>query len=423
MPPAISPSNSPIATIAVFFGGRSVEHDVSVLTGLQFIEAMDPTRYKALPVYIDAGGRWFTGDALLKRSFYPLTPKKEDALTRVTLSLSPATKPELLVRKKGLLGDKTETLIFDIAVPALHGSNGEDGTIQGLFSLAGVPFAGSSVLASATAMNKDATKRAATALGVSVLPWCTIDRPASGTFLTAESSESLVKETLGAGFSYPLIVKPLTLGSSIGVSKAGDAEALALALTEALRFDDRALVEPMVDHLVEYNVAVRRTLDGDGYSRTASIAISAIEQPETEAETLDFKNKYLRGSKAGGAKVDSAASEGMASLNRTLNPETLSAEGKAQIERDAALLFDALDMAGSVRLDFLSNAETGEIWFNEINAIPGSFAYFLWEAASEPLNFLGLTTHIIEEGARRYLAQARSTDAAQGGGAIFMRDN
>jgi len=406
--------------ILVIFGGRSVEHDVSILTGLQFLEALDPTRFDGLPVYVDPKGRWWIGAALTDRSFYPLTPARETQLTPVRLDLglvSTGGQPQLLAETKGFLGTKTEALPFDLVVPAIHGSNGEDGSLQGLLDFAAIPYAGSPTLGSALAMNKAETKRMVAAQGVKVLPHHVFSRPQGGGFIDADTAETALKASLGRAFVYPLIVKPLTLGSSIGVSKADDGDGLVSGLAQALRVDAHAIVEPCVANLVEYNVAVRRDLDGH-------IHTSAIERPKTDAATLDFKNKYLSGGRPGGQKAKmggtAGPSEGMASLNRTLNPDTLTAPQIDQIRSGAAAAFDALDLGGSVRVDFLSDGESGDIWLNEINPIPGSFAYFLWEAADSPVSFLTLTGLMIDEGLARAKARRRNTDAAQGGGQIFQ---
>ncbi len=401
--------------VIVMFGGRSVEHDVSILTGLQCLEALDPVRFDGMPLYIDPKGRWWIGDALRDRSFYPLTPAKETELTPVRLDLAPEDQPKLLFDRKGLLGSRTEAHDFDLIIPAIHGSNGEDGTLQGMLDFAGIPYSGSPALGSALAMNKAETKRLADASGIAVLPHHVFVRPKDG-FIDGGDAEAALKASLGDAFAYPLIVKPLTLGSSIGVRKAGDRDALVAGLAEALKFDTRAIVEPCVDNLVEYNVAVRRRADG-------TVATSAIERPKTEAETLDFKNKYLAGGSPGAPKAKAGPSEGMASLNRTLNPDDLTDAQIAQIRGDAAALFAAMDLGGSVRIDFLSNGTTGEIWLNEVNPIPGSFAFFLWEAAEDPLSFLALTSAMIDEAKARTAADRRSTDAILGGGQIFRSDD
>ncbi len=398
--------------IAVVFGGRSVEHDVSILTGLQFIEALDPTKYDGLPIYVDALGQWWTGDLLRNRSKYPVPPGAA-GLQQVYLDLAaPATdRPRLTTRQKGILGEKTAVIEFDLIVPAIHGSNGEDGTLQGLLEFAGIPFAGCRTLGAAATMNKEFAKAAARQHGLNVLPELTVAKPEKGTFLDPDNLAVSLGTAVGNN-PFPLIVKPSNLGSSVGVSKADDMDALVAALMAVFRLDKSAIVEPFVANLVEYNVAVRRTANGD-------IQTSAIERPLCKTDVLDFKNKYLAGGMPGGPKLNTGPSEGMASLNRVLNPPELSEAQESQIRTTSATVFAALDLAGSVRIDFLCNSETGELWFNEANTIPGSFAYFLWEAAAQPLSFLSLADDMIEEGFQLSNARLGATDAASGGATIF----
>ncbi len=400
--------------IAVVFGGRSVEHDVSVLSGLQFIEALDPAKYEGLPIYIDPLGQWWTGEALTSRSRYPITPTAEKSLTQLTLDLAtPANgRPRFLAYQKGLMGEKRTVINFDLIVPAIHGSNGEDGSLQGLLEFAAIPFSGCRTLGSAATMNKIFTKKIARSAGIKVLPELVLTRPSKGQFLDPDTLKSQLADAFG-GAPYPLIVKPCNLGSSVGVGKAPDMDALIAALMAAFRLDSDVLVEPFVPNLCEYNVAVRRA------NNTA--VSSAIERPSSDADLLDFKNKYLAGGAPGGPKLESGPSEGMVSLNRTLNPEDLTPEQETFIRESAQTIFDQLDLAGSVRVDFLCDSKSGELWLNEVNTIPGSFAYFLWEAAAEPLSFLSLTDAIISEGFALSAMRLGSTDANSGGATIFTK--
>lgn len=399
--------------IAVVFGGRSVEHDVSILTGLQFIEALDPTKYDGLPVYVDALGQWLTGDLLRDRAKYPLVSPKTSGLQQLHLDLAgPANhRPRFTTRQKGMLGEKTELVEFDLIVPAIHGSNGEDGTLQGLLEFAGIPFAGCRTLGAAATMNKEFAKATARQHGLNVLPELTIEKPAKGSFLDPEALAASLSAAVGDD-PFPVIVKPSNLGSSVGVSKAETLDELVASLMAVFRLDRSAIVEPFVPNLVEYNVAARRTATG-------TIQTSAIERPLSKTDVLDFKNKYLAGGAPGGPKLNTSPSEGMASLNRVLNPDELTDEQEDQIRSTSAAIFAALDLAGSVRIDFLCDSKTGELWFNEANTIPGSFAYFLWEAAAEPVSFLSLTGDMIEEGFRLSEARLGATDAASGGATIF----
>ena len=400
--------------IAVIFGGQSVEHDVSILTGLQFLEAMDLDRFEGLPVYVAPDGGWWTGEALLKRSFYPLGEDKKKRLKAVRLDVgrTGSAGAALLVAKGGLFGAKEDQIPFDLMVPAIHGSNGEDGTLQGLLAFHGVPFAGCRALASSTTMDKDFTKRVLGAIGLPVLPGVRIERPQGGSAcLEPKAMERQLAEGLGR-LEFPLFVKPLRLGSSIGASVADDMDGLLAALLAVFRIDTAALVEPQVANLREYNVAASRA--------TGTLRLSAIERPERTADFLGFSEKYLSGG-SGGAKLDEAPSEGMMSLNRILHPEELTTDQNTAIQNYARLAFETFHLAGSVRIDFLSDAESGELWFNEINTVPGSFACYLWQAAEPPLSFIELTTALIEEGLRLSAGERALTDVQTGRAVIFDR--
>jgi D-alanine-D-alanine ligase len=403
--------------IAVIFGGRSVEHDVSVLTGLQFIEAMNPEKFAARPVYVDEAGDWWTGDALLKRSFYPLDAAGKKALTPVYLSVGRQGGARLVKKTGGLmagLGGREEEIPLDLVVPAIHGSNGEDGSLQGMLEFAGIPYSGAPALASAAAMDKAFTKTLLGGLGVPVLPHAIIPRPDEGQHLTPEDLEQALGE-LRETSGFPLFVKPQHLGSSIGIAEAPDMAALLAALLAIFRIDSAAIVEPLVPNLVEYNVAVAHI---DGATR-----LSAIERPIVEGDTLDFAAKYMAGGNGPklGSKLD-APSEGMVGQNRVIEPAELTDDQRQTIETSALAAFDALGLAGSARIDFLADSESGEIWFNEINTIPGSFAYYLWQAAEPPVSFTALTEAMIDEGFALAERRRGDTGAGAAGGAIFGRN-
>lgn len=370
--------------IAVFFGGRSPEHDVSVVTGLQVLQAIDQSRFQAFPVYVAPDGKWYTGEILRKRESYLLDKSALDQVRQVTLDVTQMGKGALLPHKQGLFGGgKADE--FDVAVLAFHGLVGEDGGFQGLFEVAGIPYTGMRGMASALLMDKAATKHLLKSLGIPALPCAVLRRPVEGYLIPRAELENLLK-----GIGFPCIIKPSHLGSSIGVAKADNMDEVLACLPGVFEYDDTAIVEPFVQNLVEYNVAVAQ------FSRETRT--SAIEKPKTSSELLDFKQKYLSGggSKSGGSKSPGQTSEGMLSLTRELNPK-LDEKAESNIRRWALLLFEALGNSGAPRIDFIGNAKTGEVWMNEVNPIPGSFGYFLWEAAAKPVLFAELMTNLIDE--------------------------
>ncbi|MGD9615939.1 MAG: D-alanine--D-alanine ligase [Alphaproteobacteria bacterium] len=378
--------------VAVLFGGRSPEHDVSVITGLQALRAIDQQRFEAFPVYVNPRGQWFVGEVLADRRTYLPDARAQGELTEVTLSLGEPGKGLLAPKRSGLFGrglfGRGAPIEFDIALPAFHGLYGEDGQIQGLFETANLPYAGMRTLASSVFMDKVATKRLLRGSGIPQLPYVVVSRT-SGGLPSAESLKMLLSD-----IGFPCIVKPVHLGSSIGVGKADSVEEVRALLPTIFRLDPQAIIEPFVPNLVEYNLAVTRV---GGVVRS-----SAIEQPKRAEELLDFRQKYLSGSDGkSGTKGDGAASQGMLSLTRDINP-TLPRGLENSIRRWAVDSFEAVFGTGAPRVDFYCNAATGEAWLNEINPIPGSFAYFLWEAADPPLGFTALLSGLIDEAIARH---------------------
>ena len=377
--------------VAVFLGGRSPEHDVSVITGLQALKAIDQQRFAAFPVYVSPRGEWLVGEALAERGSYLPDERLRAELTEVTLSLGEPGRGLLLPKRGGLFGRRSP-IEFDVALLAFHGLGGEDGQFQGLFEAANIAYTGMRTLASSVLMDKAATKRMLAGAAIPLLPDAVIDRPEAGLPATATLEPRLA--TIG----FPCCVKPAHLGSSIGVGKAENVEEVRALLAAIFRLDTQAVIEPFVPNLVEYNVSVAR------FGETPRC--SAIEQPKRVEALLDFRQKYLSGgdgaNKAGGKNLG-RPSEGMLSLTRDINP-VLPGQQAPDIRRWAIAAFEAVGGTGAPRIDFLCNGATGDIWLNEINPCPGSFGFFLWEAAEEPVGFTALLSHLIDEAQARHRA-------------------
>lgn len=375
--------------VAVFFGGRSPEHDVSVVTGLQVLSAIDETRYEAFPVYIAPDGEWRVGEVLRERSNYLLSAENLKQTKAVTLDPKADRGGRLISKRAGFLGN-TKPIEFDIAMPCFHGLYGEDGNIQGLFELTNIPYTGMRTMASSVLMDKAATKRMLESAGIPTLDYAVLKRPKEGLMIPIEEIKKQTKH-----LKFPCIIKPVHLGSSIGVAKVESVEDVRATLPPIFEYDDAAILEPFVDNLVEYNVAVSKAF-GD-------IQFSAIERPKATDELLDFKQKYLSGKDnktgeklGGGTKEVGAISEGMLSLTRELNPK-LTKKQTDDIQKYAAAMFEAVNGTGAPRIDFIGDSKSGKIWLNEVNPIPGSFGYFLWEAAQEPKLFTEFLTALLEE--------------------------
>lgn len=369
--------------VAVLFGGRSPEHDVSVISGLQVLKAIDQGSFEAFPVYVTTDGKWLIGDLLRDRANYLPDKITLKQLSQVTLDLTAAPTGKLIPTETGLF-KKSKPVEFDIALPIFHGLTGENGSIQGIFESAGIAYAGPRVMDGAILMDKVATKRIVQSEGIPVLPYAVLKRPAQGYKIPKEE----ITAAMG-NIGFPCILKPAHLGSSIGIAKVTDIETVQSCLPAIFEYDDTAILEPFVENLVEYNVAVARI--------GGKIKTSAIERPKASAELLDFAQKYKSGagSKKTGTK-SAATSEGMLSLTREINPQ-LSKEAEKNIRGWAADMFMAVDGTGAPRIDFISDGKTGEIWFNEANPIPGSYAFFLWERAKDPILFSDFLTHLLEE--------------------------
>lgn len=382
------PSTTARKRVAVFFGGRSPEHDVSVVTGLQILGAIDASVYDAFPVYVTTDGVWLTGDVLRKRENYMLDANNRAQAVEVSLDTSAGRAGRLVSKKRGLLS-AAKVIEFDVAIPSFHGLFGEDGNIQGLFELAGAAYAGMRTLASSVLMDKAVTKKVMQGLDIPVLPYAVLKRPSEGYIIANTIIDAVLREK---NISYPCIVKPSHLGSSIGVARATNADEISASLPTIFEFDEVAIVEPFVPNLVEYNVAVTKAFGG--------VKTSAIERPKNNQELLDFKQKYLSGGGTkgakGGGKQPGASSQGMLSLTREINP-VLDSKTESNIRTWAARMYEGLDGTGAPRIDFIGDSKTGEVWLNEVNPWPGSIGYFLWEAAGEPKLFSELMTALIEE--------------------------
>jgi len=367
-------------SVGVVFGGRSVEHDVSIVTAQQIMQAFDAARYEVIPVYISREGKWYSGEALRRlESFKEDRAHQQAGVAPVLLS------PD--VRHHGLILDPVPQGLFakpqikrlDVLFPAVHGSHGEDGTLQGLFELADIPYVGFGTLASALSNDKLLTKQVLRQHGIPVLDEVAVTRSA-----WRANPDAVLADVL-ARISLPAFVKPATLGSSIGVARADDAERLGLSLDIATNFDRRALVEPALLGGIEINCSVI------GYED--DLQASVLEQPLAWSDFLGFEDKYLRGNK------------GMKSASRII-PAPLDAALTARIQQMSLDAFRAVDGRGIVRMDYLVKPDTGEVYLNEMNSLPGSLAFYLWQASG--LSAAALVQCLVELARRAHADKRRS---------------
>jgi D-alanine-D-alanine ligase len=375
-------------SVGVFFGGRSVEHEVSVITAQQVMAAL-PAEFDAVPVYVAKSGAWYTGSGLRELERFKTLDRLLADSTRVRMSADPETRGALLDAggRRGVLGggDRVAARI-DIALPLVHGTHGEDGTLQGMFELADLAYAGCGVAAAAVSMDKRLTKAVLRSAGLAVLDDAVVERA------SWRGDRATVITSIESRFAYPLYVKPLSLGSSIGVSRVETQQQLSDAIDLALSYDTRCLAEPAQDGIIEINCAV--------LGRGGDLRVSACEQP-TAGGLLSYADKYLG---KGGGK-DTAAT-GMKGAQR-LVPAPIAESLTGRIQDAAATAFTAIGAEGVARVDFLVRPDAGEIIVNELNTVPGSLSFYLWEPVGMP--FVELLRRLIELGLSRHDEKARTT--------------
>ena len=369
--------------LAVLFGGRSVEHEISVITALQLINVLDVERYRAIPVYIAQSGRWYTGEALLNKAFYKKLPGSLSQVQEVTLLPVPQIGGLTVLHPKK---HQNEAIAVDIYFLAFHGTYGEDGCIQGLMEMADVAYTGCGVLAAALGMNKYQCKTHLAAHGIPVLPAALVHRDRGKKSLTEVREQILSTPGLE---QFPLFVKPCNLGSSIGISVATDVASLNAALVNTFRYDSQAMIEPCVKDILEINVSVLEDEE--------PIA-SVVEMPVSTSGVLTYEDKYLRGD---GSKKTGNESQGMTSLTRVIDPKDLDIELKQAALDYAVKAFKVLGCSGVARIDFIIDSSTDRIYFNEINTLPGSLSFYLWVKSNPPLLYTELLNRIIERAEMR----------------------
>ena len=343
--------------VAFVYGCRSVEHEVSIISAVQAMRAVNKEKYNVIPVYVDKNGEMYTGVDLLEIENYRNLPELTKKCTKIYF----AREGDCVLMKpqQQKLFGKTKNVAIDVAFPVVHGTNCEDGTVQGLFEFLNLPYVGCDIISSAVGMDKAIFKDVLKNAGLPVLD-CISFRAKE--YMTAKDTYAKrIKKEIG----FPLIVKPVNLGSSVGISKVSTKEELDSAIMLALSFADHVLVEKAITNLREINCSVL----GDAISCEASVC----EEPIANDEILSYEDKYMGNSKnLGGSK-------GMASLGRKI-PAELSDEKTNEIRDLACKVFKALGCNGVVRIDFMIDTKTDTVYANEINTIPGSLAFYLWDA-------------------------------------------
>lgn len=344
--------------VAVLYGGTNTEHEISIITALQVMQALKAAGYTVLPVYITKTGSWILGNQKL------LDPASYRNLNQVSreggaVHLSPAGSSQALVIKN-FIGQTKPGGPVDVAFPVFHGKYGEDGAIHGLLKLLNLPIAGSAMLPASLGMDKHLSKLIAKSLNLPVVDDCFINLAAW------QESPAHVVSQVETVLSYPVIIKPSALGSSIGIQIAQNRKVLMSALEVAFTLDSRVLVEKLLKKPLEVQISV---LGNNPYE------VSVTEQPIKSKSLLSYEDKYVRGQKKTGA------SKGMASASRLI-PAPISQKQTKTIQDYALRFFEAIGGQGLSRIDFLIQGNI--VYFNEINTIPGSLAFYLWEKSGKP---------------------------------------
>lgn len=376
--------------VGVIYGGETVEHEVSIISAIQAMKKMDQEKYEVVPIYITKDREWYTGEMLKDIEIY------EDLNL-----IKKYSKNIILYYNKGayVLQNKKfpRNVITDIDIifPVMHGTNGEDGVIQGYLQAIGIPFVGSNVYASVVGQDKVYMKNIFedAKLPMTKFIW----------FYDCDyknDSEEILKKI--SKLSFPLIIKPATTGSSVGIKMADNEEELVEAIDNAIQYDNKILVEEVVGNLKEVNISVVGNYEHQ--------KLSEIEEVISGNKFLTYEDKYIGGSKGklkGCAKTPiKTSSKGMVSANRKL-PADISKKLREEVEEVAIKAFKSLGSSGVCRIDFLIDEKEKKVYINEINSIPGSLAFYLWEAKG--VKFTELLDDVINIGIKDYKKRISKT--------------
>ena len=360
-------------TIGVFFGARSVEHEVSIITAIQTMETLRE-EFNIVPIYINKNGDFYTGENLFNIDNFKNLKKIMSESQKVNIINEGGDV--ILIRSPLSRLKPNKLFTIDIAFPIIHGSYGEDGTLQGFFEQLKIPYVGSSVLASATTMDKIVTKLILKSSGINVV---------DGVWFSSDEWINFEKkciERIENSLKYPLIIKPSDIGSSIGVKVVNSRIELIDAVNFVKKFSSRILAEKFIENMRELNISVLGDSEG--------AIFSVIEEPISEDEFLTFEDKYT--SSGSGTK-------GMSSAKRII-PAEIDENMKLKIEKMALKAFYTLDLSGLCRIDFIIDTKENKIYINEFNTIPGSLAFYLWEASG--WNFKDILKELVKLSTKKY---------------------
>jgi len=352
-----------LKNIGVFFGGKSPEHDISIITGQLIISVLKKMpEYRVIPVYLDKQEKFFIGESLGSLSFFSADDyqTKLAPLGAYNLDLD-ASRDCLVFKKKKLLAQ--ETIKIDLVVPAFHGNLGEDGSIQGLLNIFNIPYVGCEVAASGVAMDKILTKIFYRGLDIPTTKFISYSRS------EWEEKKGLILEEAKQSLKWPVFVKPPHLGSSIGITKVSSPSDLEQACEVVLHYDDQLLIEEGVENLLDITCAVR------GYKNPQA---SLLQESSFSSDLFSYEDKYLND---GGAQLGQAD-------KKILIPASLDEITAKDIQAASVKIFKALGCSGIARFDFLYNKVTKQYFANEINPFPGTLYHHLWQKSGVEIDVL-----------------------------------
>lgn len=357
--------------VGVIFGGQSVEHEVSIISASQAMAALDVNKYDIIPIYLSKASEFYSSMDLLKIENF----KDIKALLAKTPQVTLVKKQQkhLLLPVEPKLFSKPQEI--DVIIPVVHGTHSEDGTLQGYLDTLAIPYSGSDVMASAIGQDKVFMKLAFEKAQLPTVPWFAFTHEGY-----QKDAKSILKQAKELG--YPCVVKPASLGSSVGISLVKDEAELLEALSLAFTFDTKVLIEKAVQNLREVNCSIL----GDVFTRQAS----ACEEVFKKDAILSYQDKYQSGAKG--------KTKGMASTSR-ICPAPLDDKMTQTIQQLAIACFESLGCQGVARMDFLMDAQTNKIYVNEINTIPGSLSFYLWEASGT--SFAQLMDFLVNQAIQR----------------------
>lgn len=363
--------------VGVIFGGVSVEHEISVITAVQAMKAINEEKYEVIPLYIDKERNMYTGKLLMDMDSYKDMDLLKKYATRVVLYTQ---NGHYYLQKLGLF--KKNINEIDIAFPIVHGSGVEDGSLAGYLETIGIPYVGPNVLSAALGQDKVVMKQIFESNNLPV-----VDYTWFFDYEYLEDKELILEKIKNIG--YPVIVKPASLGSSIGITVVHSESEIDEAINEAINYDKKILIEKMVQNLTEVNCSVKGAV--------SDCSTSAVEEVLSSDEILSFNDKYVNGNK----------SKGMAASVGRIIPARLSSEALEEIKNLSIKVFRVLNLSGICRIDYLVDKDTNKIYINEPNTIPGSLSFYLWEPVG--IKYTDLLDQAITTSIREYKKKQRKT--------------